>query len=82
MMVKMRQSGATLVSVMTKKSKELQGGRFSLRLPSEVLESIDKECAKRIGCVSRNTWIAEAIAEKLSRCNGEHSPTPEEIKAA
>lgn len=82
MMVKMRQSGATLVNVMTKKSKELQGGRFSLRLPSEVLESIDKECAKRIGCVSRNTWIAEAIAEKLSRCNGEHSPTPEEIKAA
>lgn len=82
MMTGVHQSGAIMVSIMTKKSKELQGGRFSLRLPSEVLESIDKECAKRIGCVSRNTWIAEAIAEKLSRCNSEHSPTQKEIKAA
>lgn len=81
-MAKMHQSGAIMVSIMIKKSKQVDGGRFSLRLPSEVLELIDKECAKRIGCVSRNTWIAEAIAEKLSRCNGEHTPTPEDIKAA
>lgn len=78
----MHQNGATMVKLMIKKSKQVDGGRFSLRLPSEVLESIDEECAKRIGCVSRNTWIAEAIAEKLSRCKGEHTPTPEDIKAA
>lgn len=71
-----------MVRIMTKKSKQIDGGRFSLRLPSEMLESIDNECAKRIGCVSRNTWIAEAIAEKLSRCDREHSTTPEDIKAA
>lgn len=71
-----------MVNIMTKKTKQVDGGRFSLRLPSEVLQSIDNECAKRIGCVSRNTWIAEAIAEKLSRCNGEHAPTPDDIKAA
>lgn len=71
-----------MVSIMTKKTKQVDGGRFSLRLPSEMLESIDNECAKRIGCVSRNTWIAEAIAEKLNRCNGEHAPTLDDIKAA
>ncbi|MDX6018606.1 ribbon-helix-helix domain-containing protein [Shewanella indica] len=41
--------------------------RFSVRLPPEMLEAIDTECARRAGCVSRNTWIAEAIQEKLSR---------------
>lgn len=41
--------------------------RFSVRLPPEMLESIDAERARRAGCVSRNTWIAEAIQEKLSR---------------
>lgn len=82
MMFISHQSGASMVSIMTKKSKQVDGGRFSLRLPNEMLESIDKECAKRIGCVSRNTWIAEAIAEKLSRANSEHSPIPDDIKAA
>jgi predicted HicB family RNase H-like nuclease len=41
--------------------------RFNLRLTPEVLEAIDAECSRRAGSVSRNTWIAEAVTEKLSR---------------
>ena len=42
-------------------------GRINLRLPSEMLEAIDAECLQRVGKVSRNTWIAEAVQEKLNR---------------
>ena len=42
-------------------------GRINLRLPSEMLEAIDAERSQRVGNVSRNTWIAEAVQEKLSR---------------
>jgi len=41
--------------------------RQSLRLDPEVWERIDRVRRKRAGSVSRNTWIAEAIVEKLSR---------------
>lgn len=41
--------------------------RFNLRLLQETVEAIDSACARRIGNVSRNTWITEAIQEKLSR---------------
>jgi metal-responsive CopG/Arc/MetJ family transcriptional regulator len=41
--------------------------RQSLRLNPEIWEKIDCERRKRAGSVSRNTWIAEAILEKLSR---------------
>lgn len=46
---------------------KIENGRFSLRLPPDVLEAIDAECAQRVGCISRNTWIAEAIFEKLAK---------------
>lgn len=39
--------------------------RFNLRLLQETVEAIDSARARRIGNVSRNTWIMEAIAEKL-----------------
>lgn len=42
-------------------------GRINLRLPSEMLEAIDSERLQRVGNVSRNTWIAEAVQEKLNR---------------
>lgn len=42
-------------------------GRINLRLPSEMLEAIDAERSQRVGNVSRNTWIAEAVQEKLNR---------------
>lgn len=43
--------------------------RFTLRLPPEVLEAIDAECSCRAGNVSRNTWITEAVTERLARLN-------------
>jgi hypothetical protein len=41
--------------------------RTNLRLPAGTFTAIDDACAARPGNVSRNTWIAEAIAEKLAR---------------
>lgn len=41
--------------------------RINLRLPGETFEAIDNCRAARPGTVSRNTWITEAIAEKLGR---------------
>ncbi len=41
--------------------------RVNLRLPPEVFAEIDASCALRAGRVSRNTWVAEAIREKLLR---------------
>jgi len=41
--------------------------RFNLRLAPDVLEAIDAECSRRAGNVSRNTWIAEAVTERLAR---------------
>jgi hypothetical protein len=48
------------VSVSEKRSRQ------SLRLDPEVWEEIDRDRGKRPGTVSRNTWITEAILEKLS----------------
>jgi len=41
--------------------------RINLRLSQEMLHLIDTARSKRAGKVSRNTWIAEAIDEKLAR---------------
>jgi len=41
--------------------------RINLRLPGETFEAIDTCRAARPGTVSRNTWITEAITEKLQR---------------
>lgn len=41
--------------------------RINLRLAAELFEAIDAACAARPGSVSRNTWITEAIQEKLDR---------------
>ncbi len=38
--------------------------RLNLRLPGEVFTAID---AARPGHVSRNTWLTEAVQEKLAR---------------
>ena len=39
----------------------------SLRLPAETLAAVDVARRKRVGMVSLNTWLAEAVAEKLER---------------
>lgn len=41
--------------------------RINLRLAPDTFASIDAACAARPGNVSRNTWIAEAVQEKLER---------------
>ncbi len=41
--------------------------RINLRLAAEAFSDIDAACAARPGNVSRNTWIAEAVQEKLAR---------------
>lgn len=41
--------------------------RINLRLSGETFGAIDASRAARAGNVSRNTWIAEAIEEKLAR---------------
>lgn len=41
--------------------------RINLRLSGETFQAIDSARNSRPGRVSRNTWIAEAIDEKLAR---------------
>lgn len=41
--------------------------RINLRLGGDTFAAIDDACAARPGNVSRNTWIAEAVEEKLAR---------------
>jgi predicted HicB family RNase H-like nuclease len=43
--------------------------RLNLRLSPMIANAVDSVCAQRTGYVSRNTWILEAIAEKLEREN-------------
>jgi len=44
--------------------------RINLRLAGDTFAQIDAACAARPGNVSRNTWIAEAVEEKLARERG------------
>jgi len=41
--------------------------RLNLRLPGETFEAIDVARQARPGNISRNTWITEAVEEKLAR---------------
>jgi len=41
--------------------------RLNLRLSAETFAEIDAMRATRAGAVSRNTWITEAVEEKLAR---------------
>jgi hypothetical protein len=41
--------------------------RINLRLSAEAFEAIDALRSARPGNISRNTWITEAIEEKLAR---------------
>lgn len=41
--------------------------RLNLRLPAATFAAIDRAIASRAGHVSRNTWLTEAVAEKLAR---------------
>jgi len=39
--------------------------RFTLRIPQKMIEKIDKDREARVGNVSRNQWILEAIAGQI-----------------
>lgn len=41
--------------------------RQNLRLDPDVWEAIDAACKRHRGYVARNTWITEAILDKLER---------------
>jgi metal-responsive CopG/Arc/MetJ family transcriptional regulator len=60
-------TGATMAPMNPKVKTNKNRDRTSLRLDAEVVAMIDKARIKRVGVVSRNTWIAEAIQEKLAR---------------
>jgi metal-responsive CopG/Arc/MetJ family transcriptional regulator len=40
--------------------------RFTMRLPTDVVQAIDRARSQRPGVVSRRSWIEEAIVEKLA----------------
>ena len=57
------------------RASEVRGlDRINLRLSNETFEAIDAARAERPGHVSRNTWITEAVLDKLAREQGEASP--------
>lgn len=53
------------MSTNAKSTKPIE--RLNLRLAPDVFVQIDQARALRLGRVSRNTWIAEAVQEKLAR---------------
>jgi hypothetical protein len=54
--------------VMTSRThNQPKDGRSTLRLPPELWAAIDGARDKRPGNVSRNTWLVEAITEKLAK---------------
>ena len=64
-----RQSGAMLSDSKTATIRTLD--RINLRLPAEAFEAIDAARIVRPGNISRNTWITEAVEEKLARDRGQ-----------
>ena len=64
-----RQNGAIMapMNLLPKVSGSRALERLNVRLPQDILEAIDAARAGRAGNISRNTWITEAIREKLER---------------
>ena len=60
-----RHPGAMLADSKTASVRTLD--RINLRLPGETFDAIDDSRQARPGNISRNTWITEAIEEKLAR---------------
>lgn len=60
-----RHPGAMLADSKTASVRTLD--RINLRLAGETFEAIDASRQARAGNISRNTWITEAIEEKLAR---------------
>jgi hypothetical protein len=63
--------GCQTSGMSTAPQKSVNRIRQSLRLELPVWSRIDRSRLQRAGTVSRNTWITEAILEKLDRENSE-----------
>lgn len=57
---------------MIRASKHDDRTRQNLRLDKHVWAAIDIARLKRAGNVSRNTWITEAVLEKIARESAEY----------
>lgn len=64
-----RHSGAMIPDSKTATVRTLD--RINLRLPGETFDAIDAARGARPGNISRNTWITEAVEEKLARDRAE-----------
>lgn len=60
-----RQCGAMIDSSRSSNVRDLD--RINLRLSAETFTAIDQARVARPGHVSRNTWLTEAVEEKLAR---------------
>jgi hypothetical protein len=60
-----RQTGAMIPDSKSAMVRTLD--RINLRLSAETFEAIDAARGARSGNISRNTWITEAVEEKLAR---------------
>ena len=58
------QNGATMAPI-AKENSPSEVHRTNLRLENDLWEAIDTARAHRAGNISRNTWITEAVQEKL-----------------
>jgi len=45
----------------------MEKSRVNIRLDSSVWHQIDLQRSERAGFISRNTWIEEAVKEKLAK---------------
>jgi len=57
--------GGKTVAESTAVQDEADELRFTLRIPNKYISQIDQDRQGRVGNVSRNQWILEAIAEQL-----------------
>ena len=69
-----RHAGAMSESSTPSRVSELN--RLNLRLSLDTFAAIDAARADRPGSVSRNTWIAEAVQEKLARSRAADVASP------
>jgi hypothetical protein len=58
---------APVVAMLANRKKDDSRLRQNLRLEPKVWAAIDAACERRSGYVPRNSWITEAVLEKLER---------------
>ena len=54
-------------SAVSQEENEEQDRVFNLRVPESLVKEVDALRKRRTGKISRNTWILEAIEDKIKR---------------